>query len=510
MKLKIAVLVTLLIAISPLFLVLFQQPILSTPPSSVKDTVSNPQLSTFARILAVTQGQSVLTLGYSAPTLSANNLNVGDTIGIGTTGVSVGISGPLTLYTVKDIGAGVTNVIELNAGVGQSNAWVGAAVVSTQSAIHTLTFTPTSNFTGGFWQFLFKASNRAGETNADGIPDQQGFDLGQDVGAMTTGIGTRLKAADVACPNFATGVGNTWAYGIGTTVYNGNLYAFITCSLGAGNTNAIGVGYSAVIGRDLTVGSQLINPSPRDPTTGGHIEGTADTYTFYVRHLYSTAAPEEADTVQGKVGLLETVRVSATVDPTLSFIIDTTGIGATACGQTLKANQANVTATAVPFGSLNLNAFNDLAQRLSVTTNAGAYVVTAYESSPLRSVSDTSLGATIPDTNCDPGKLCNVTTYNSWNTDVGSSGESGFGYSLQNVNVGTTIFNFNTLGIGPSWTSKPFGTTANNAQPIMSHPAGTAITQTESAFVCYRATASVSQVVGNYENEVVYTATSTF
>lgn len=502
MRLKISLVLLLLLVLTPVVFIKTQKPLISAPPTNVKDTLDSSQLSYFARILSATQGQSIITVGTTAaPNTTATNLSVGDTLAIGTTGVGVGISGPLTIYTVKDIGLGATNVIQLNAGIGQSNSFVGAAVIATRSAIHTISWTPQTNLSGGFWQFLIKATSNVGETINDGIPDQGGFDLGQDVGGTTVGLGTRLKQADVFCPNFATGVGSTTAYSIGTTALNGSTYHLITCALGAGNTNAIGVGYTATIGRPLTSGSQLINPTANQ---SGHIVGAAETYTFYVRHLNSSSVLDDADTMQGKIAVVEAVRVTATVDPTLTFTIDNTNIGTTACGVALKDGNANTTAASVPFGSLALGTFNNLAQRLSVTTNGTSYVVTVYENMTMRNI---STGTTILDTNCDAGYACTTSTYNNWMTDTT---ESGFGYSIQNTaSVGTTIFNYN-MGVGGSLVAKPFGAGAANSKSIFSHAIGTQITQTETAYVCYRLVAGITQEAGNYENEVIYTATATF
>lgn len=503
MKIRFIIATVLLLVLAPLATSKFHRPLISAPPTSIKDTLDNSQLSYFGRILTATQNQSVITVGFTmAPSTTSNNLTIGDTVGIGTTGAGVGTTGPLTIYTIKDIGLGSTNSIELNTGIGQSNAWVGAAVIATRSAIHTITWIPQSNLIGGFWQFLIKASNNVGETNADGIPDQGGFDLGQDVGATTVGLGTRLKVADVACPNFITGVGTTLASSIGTTLVSGNLYHVITCALGAGATNTIGgtTPYTVTIGRPLATGSQLINPAP---VQGSHTLGTADTHTFYVRHLNSSGVLDEADTAQGKIAVTDTVRVTATVDPTITFSIGTAGLGTTACGVPLKGSNANVTATAVPFGSLSIGVTSDtLAQTLNIITNGNGFVVTTYENRPLTNI---STNTTIPSTDCVSG-TCTITTASDWNVpESGGGAKSEFGYSLQAISAGTsTAF----TSAGSNFTAKPFGIGAANAATVMSYNTTPLITHT--AAVCYRIITQPTQESGNYENEVIYTATATF
>lgn len=459
----------------------------SAPPTDVKDVLSTSQLSYFARLGAGNTANNttiiINTDSGTNPSSTTNNLFVGDTIGIGISG-----STGLTKYVVSDIGN--TAQIQITAGLDSTNAYSDLAVIATRSAIHTLYFTPKTSVAGGAWQFLIKATSRDGEVQNDGIPDQQGFDLGQDVGATTTGVGTRLKNADVSCPWGATASVGT------TTVVNSNYYHVITCDLSAGVTNPIDVGTTLVVGRDLGTGSQLINPAPALSHTEGQANSSADTYIFYVRHLDASDAVISADTAQGRIAVVESVRVTATVDPTITFIIDNTGVGvgSTACGNTaFGSNAANVTATAVPFGSLTLSAFNNLAQRLQATTNAqNGYVVTVYEIEAMKNI---TTGTTIPNTDCDGG--CSYTTEAAWSSDTTNSG---WGYTVQNVSIGTTVFSY------PSY--KAFGVGSAQAQNIITN--ASTPSQTEVAYVCYRLVASTTQEAGNYENHLVYTATATF
>lgn len=463
-------------------------PITSVPPSAVKDTLSSSQLSFFGRLgVGNTINNTTINLivGSSTPSTSTRNLFVGDTISIGVTN-----STNLSTYVISDIAN--TGSIQITTGLGSANAYSGLAVIATHSAIHTISFTPKTNIAGGAWQFLLKASTRAGEVYNDGIPDQQGFDFGQDVGATTTGSGTRLKDADVTCPWGATA-------SVGTTaVVGGNSYIAVLCQLGAGVTNPINVGATITVGRALTGGSQLINPAPALNHTEGKADATADVYTFYIRHLDAGGAVVDPDTASGKIAVVEAVRVTATVDPTLTFIIDNTGVGvgATPCNNSVfGANAANTTATSVAFGSLNLGAFNNLAQRLSCVTNSDSgYSVTVYENAPMRNIITNS---TIPDTNCDSNS-CTYTAGSAWLTDTS---QSGWGYTLQNINA-------STVGIGTTNIYEPFGVGPVQAQPVMSN--STTPTATEQAYVCYRLVASTTQEAGNYENQLIYTATATF
>lgn len=477
-------LLTLLIAIKSTFLA---QPLTSAPPTSVKDVLSTSQLSYFARLgTGNSINDTIIRINVVSgtnPSATTNNLFVGDTLGIGMTN----LGGILTTYTVRDIGN--TAQIEINTGLGSSNAYTGLAVIATRSAIHTVYFTPKTSIAGGAWQFLVKATSRTGEVQNDGIPDQQGFDFGQDIGSTTTGLGTRLKTADVTCPFGSASVGTT-------TVISSNSYHIITCNLDAGVTNPIDVGVTMLVGRDLASGSQLINPAPALSHTEGQANSSADTYVFYIRHLDGSDVVIDADTIQGRIAVVESVRVTATVDPTLTFIIDNTGVGtgSTACSNSaFGANANNTTADSVAFGSLTLGAFNNLAQRLQATTNAkNGYTVTVYQADQMKNI---STGTTLPDGDCDGS--CTTSTAAAWATDTTNSG---WGYTVQNLTIGTTIF------AAPNY--KIFGEGASAAQTLISNTATP--TQTETAYVCYRLVASTTQEAGNYENKLVYTATATF
>jgi len=486
MPLKYKLPLVVLIALGSFLLTIRRHQTESAALSSVKDVLSSSQLSYFAVLgSGNSAGDTIVRINVAsgtAPYSTTSNLSAGDTIGIGITN----LGGILTNYTVKDIGN--TGTIELNSGVGSSNAYFGLPIVATRSAIHTVYFTPVGNYTAGIFQFLIKATSRSGENHQDGIPDQQGFDLGATTPTSgATGLGTRLTASDVVCPLGATaGVGNT-------TTISTSSYHIISCTLGAGVTNQVGVGYTMTIGRDLASGSQLINPSASVNRT---TEGSADTYAYYVRHLDSGSIVR--DITQGRIAVVDAVRVTATVDPSITFAIGTSGIVTNQnnlCGSTMSSAISSVTGTAVPFGSLSLGAFNNLAQHLTCVTNApNGYVVTAYEDRPLTRI---GAGDTIPNTNCDTG-TCTATTTGAWSTDTT---ESGFGYSLQNISVGTSAFSYQQG-------YRPFGVGAANAQTIMSNTSTP--TANETAWICYRLVASTLQKSGDYDNKLVFTATATF
>lgn len=461
---------------------------LSLAPTNVKDTLSTSQLSYFARLgTGNTGGDSAIKIQLSGnPSNTTSNLFIGDTIGIGISGAN-----GLNKYTIKDIGN--TALAQINIGLSAVNAANGLMVVATRSAIHTITFTPQNSALNYKWQFLLKATSRTGELYNDGIPDQQGFDIGSTVAGLgTSGPGTRLNVSDVFCPwgGSVASVGNT-------VVISGNSYHDFTCSFGGGTT-PIGVATTIVIGGSISTSSQLSNPSAAINHVEGQANAAADIYTFYMRHLNDLGAVVDVDTMTGKIAVVESVRVTATIDPTLTFTIDATGLGAgnTACGNTLATNAANTTATSVAFGSLSLGAFNDLAQRISCVTNsANGYAVTVYQTGQMKNVND---GVTIPDTNCDGS--CGVGTTGVWTSD---NTHSEWGYSIQNIGASAVQFDYT-----PVFQATAFGNGPSQAQSVMF--SGNTPQTTERAIMCYRLTASTTQEAGNYEGKLTYTATATF
>lgn len=480
MKRKLLLTLPIFLLIASYFSFLKTADVQSIPPRNVKDVLSNSQFSYYGGLaVGNTAGNTIIKIDVSSsfPSKTSNNLFIGDTI-------SIGLGGSQSTYIVKDIGN--TSTIILNTGISAVAIPAGGSVIATRSAIHTVHFEPTVNATGGFWQFLIKATSTAGEvSSSNGIPDQGGFDLGT------------LDASAVSCPFGATAsVGTTTSVSLGspaTTSY----YHVIQCALGAGVTSAVGTGVTMTIG-DAT--KQLINPSPSHSAAS---EGNADIFNFIVRQL--DASSTVLDQLVGKLAIVESVRVTATVDPTLTFTIDNVGatdVGSTACGAgtTLSSGAAFTTGDQVVFGSIGLGSFNQLAQRLSVITNApNGYVVTVHESGPMRNIGTTDalgLGVSIPDTLCS-GNNCTITSAQPWTTV--SSARSEFGYTMNNVgsSIPFTAGNF-----------KPFGIGSTSAAEIMKRVTNPIIT--ESAYVCYRITATTAQMAGDYEGKVIYTATATF
>lgn len=445
----------------------------SIPSKNVKDVLSSSQFSYYGGVASGNaEGSSILTINTTDfPSRTSNNLFVGDTI-------SVGIGGKQSLYTIRDIGA--TNQILINPALTADAATIGGSIIATRSAIHTVSFEPQSSAVGGAWQVLIKAPSGPVEHASDGIPDQGGFDAHY------------LNNAAVTCPWGATADVGTTIAGGEPGVPDGNYYHVISCNMTGSNPVGTGETGTIIIGNTTNM---LINPSSTH--TDANLEGHANVFNFILRR--TDASNNVIEETPGRIAIVESVRVTATIDPTLSFYIDNVGVtdvSSTACGvgTTLSNGAAFTTGDRVVFGSLELGVHNQLAQRLSCVTNApGGYVVTAYEAGVMKNI---NTDTTIPDTTCN-GTGCTPTTATAW--DGVSSTLSEFGYTVTSLGA-TTAFS------SPNF--KPFGIGYANAQPIMLNTK-TPLT-TESANVCYRITATTTQEAGDYEAKVIYTATATF
>ncbi len=442
--------------------------------TSVKDTLQSSRLSVNARVDATgtTVGSSNVKLKTvaSAPanTISTGNLRAQDSVVIGT--------GTYTIVDIID-----SDEFTVTPVLASGDADDNDPIYLKMRPRHAIQFTTASAVANGYFQILLPAD---ATTPNDGNPDDQGYDFNTTV--------------DVTAPS---DVGSTFDFVAGVATASGatgctspaNYHCFEFHYSGAG---AVGQAFTLYIGN--TNGSN----TPIAPATGtAHTEGTADTYPILVRQFAEGTDPNSAtpiDATSARVAHIEAVRVTATVDPTISFSIAGISSGATRCGV---STDATTTATSVPFGGMALNTFKTLAQDLTVSTNAsGGYVVTSSENDQL------GLGGAttpfIPDTTCDGG-TCTESSAVEWATAT----NNGFGYSLENVDAASIAFEYDTSG--DTFRSKQFAdiTGAETPQTIFS---STTVANAENAYVCYRLSVGATQAAGDYENQITYTATGTF
>ncbi|MDD3002545.1 MAG: hypothetical protein PHS06_01600 [Candidatus Shapirobacteria bacterium] len=461
------------ILVLPIYLTFFANKNKIIAAASLKDQVSNAQLSFFARLSSYS-GSTLKVLNSPvgvAPNRFTTNLGIGDSVAIA---AGVGSS----VFTIKDIGD--TNSMSLSAAIGLTVP--NGYVIATRSGTHTVSFTPIT-FGGATekWQFLIKSSVGGSTPFKDGMPDQDGFDIG---GSNCATAGCLLKSTDVACPSngaaATVNIGNTitlTAADIGDSAFVGT-YNVIECAYSTA-TSKISSPLTWTIG--TANGTQLINPS----SSANRTFGVADVYFYGLRQL--DANGNVIDLSFGKIAVDDSVRVTAIVDPTLSFTI--AGNATMKCAAPTAIAPASSTPTSLNFSSLVLESTaNNLSQLITATTNsAGGYVVQAFEDNPLTMIGTTT---TLPNTTANNTAWPSVTA------------SSGFGFSME---VGVTRAGA-VLGVGDTGKYKAFGVGSGAAVTVLSHNAPSV----DSAYMCYRVSATLQQPAGEYENSISYIATATF
>ncbi len=453
--------------------------------SSVSATSSNSRLSfkgalTTGNTIGSSQVLLKTTTGSYPSTTSAQLLS--DDV------VAIGDTNSLGIYTITSIdSAGVFNITPVLLSGDADN---DDAVISTQSATQTIRFTTANAIANGTFRILIPSeSNNANAS--DGIPDAGQFDFGN-------------VAPTVTCPSNANGVydfvaGTATASAI--TVGSQEYHSYECVYSGTG---AIGSPFDGSTNGAITINS-VINPAPKV----AHSTGAADTYRIIVQHLDSTFAVRDSTSVS--VGVIEAVRVTASVAPQITFQISGIASGVTACGQ---STDVTTTAAAVPLGELSISLFTDAAQALSVSTNAAnGYVVTALANDQMGRNAETCVGDNVGG-DCIPDSRGDTTTMTHAVEDEWvSAAIKGFGYSLDNVNTTglTAPFEWDSTAGGCSgvYCARQFADNENSqtAQTIFSN---STVADTHNLYVCYRAIISATQSAGEYENAITYTATATF
>ena len=450
--------------------------------TSVKDTLQTSRLSWGARVEADGTAEGVSNVQIQAApaaplnSTSTANLHAGDSILINSNSYTVVGIIDADEFTVTPV-------------IVSGDADDGDPIYLEMKPQHVVTFDTSSAVADGFFQVLIPAD---ATTPADGNIDDGGFDF--DTGSID------VVATDTGNYDFVTGVA-TYSGNTGCTA-PANYHCFEAHYSGNGG---IGTSISFTIG-NTTGTNSLIAPGE----ASAHTEATADTYSFIVKNFAASTDPNVAtpiDQTTGKIALIEAVRVSATVDPTITFTIAGVGTGTSTCGATPDISTATGTNAplAVPFGSMTLNTFKDLSHNLTVSTNAsGGYVVTASEDDELGLG-----GATSPAIADTPGD--NTLASDSVSDEWGTATNNGFGYSLENVDAAAINFEYTTAtgNCTGTFCARQFANIAASDSPA-SLFSSTTVANSENAYVCYRLSVGATQQAGDYENQVTYTATGTF
>jgi len=304
--------------------------------TTVKDTLQSSRMSFSGRVAAPTiAGSSHVWIATSASgnytSITTAGLKPGDTLAIGAG----------TSYVIDSIIDADEFTITTTLATGDAD--LNDAIIYKAIPQHVISFVTNSAVNGGFFQVLIPA---AASGSNDNLPDITGFDFN---------TGTAGTASNIGNYTFTTPVAT--ASGTGTCTAPANYHCIEYHYTGTG-----GVGTTITLNIGTTGGANgLIAPAP---SSGGRTAGVADTYSFIVKNFTNGSNPSSdtpTDDASGKIAVVEPVRVTATVDPSISFTIEGTTAG-THCSLT---TNVPTTATAVPFGILTLNTFRTAAQKLT-------------------------------------------------------------------------------------------------------------------------------------------------
>jgi len=471
--------------------------------NNVSVTLSNSRLS-FKGALAA-GNLAGASFGYinttqgAYPSTSSSQLVQGDS-------VSIGEAGSLASYTIASTSA--NNLIYVTPALAAGDADTGDDVISTASSSLTVRLTTVNAIPNGRFRILVPAES-TDALSTDGIPDISRFDGGFNNSAPNI-------AATVTCPNnatatyhFITGVASRSAVTIAGIDYHSFECAY-------SGTGAIGTAFDASANNAFTI-NNLINPAP----ALNHTIGVADTPKVIIQQHNSSFQMVDQTTVA--IGLIEAVKVTATVDPQITFkILPVAGGTGSVCGGT---TTVSTTPNLVPLGELLIGTFTLAAQSLSVSTKAlNGYAVTVIQNDQLGRNGGACTGdpgdttpsdgrtentSCIPDTIGNGGAMSH-TAPATWD----STTFKGFAYTLHDVNTVSGMspaFQFTTTsGNCASGTCyKQFADAENSqaAQPIFS-ASGPA--ENHNLYMCYKAVIGSIQAAGDYENYLTYTATAVF
>jgi hypothetical protein len=449
--------------------------------ATTKDTLQTSRLSFAGRVKSPTTGSSSHVWIYTASTpelysVSTAGLKVGDLLTIGGTNT----------YTIASIIDADEFTLTTNLDPADADDSTDTIVFKSRPQ-QVITFNTASAVANGFFRILIPAAT----SNSDNsIPDSTGFDFSGTVDVVASPSAGYTFSGNAATASGGTGCPANW-----------HCFEYHYAGPGAINTPI-----------SLTIGNTNGSNTPIAPApSAAHTEATADIYSFKVQNFTGGADPATAtplDQTTGKIGIIESVRVTATVDPSITFSITGVASGANPCGSGVP-NQTDIDTTtgvnaplAVPFGTLSLNTFKDAAHLLTVTTNAvNGYIVTAQESDQLGKDGGTT--PFILDTSGDTA-IATETVSDTWDTPAA---HPGFGYTMRSVNLATVPFS-STTGV---FNVRRFPSISDPDSPLVATiMSSNAVADAHTANICYRISVDATQAAGDYENQITYTATASF
>lgn len=380
------------------------------------------------------------------------------------------------------------NTFNLTAGLGGGDITNDMTVYGNQVSTLTVRLTTISALNAGKFRILVPAVADDGTDHNDG-PDSGGFDFGS------------TTPATITCPvtaSYGTFTATETPADTSGVVIDGVYYHSFVCSYDG--LGAVGTAFDGTTEEAFVI-NNLINPSPKN---GTHTMGQADTYSVIVQHLDN--GNTVVDQVLTKIGVVDAVKVSASIAPQITFTIAGTASGQSRCGQT---TDVTTTALTVPFGALTIGAFVDASQRLTVSTNAlNGYAVTVAEDDQVGREANVCAGDGSASLTCVVDASVTGATHTTSADWTDGSTYPGFGYSLASATGSPTVaFLYNESS--RTFSAKQFAD-MQDSEPVQTIFSRTTVAASDAVDVCYRIAPAATNAAGNYENYLVYTASATF
>lgn len=449
-------------------------------------------------------GSTIITLESSGyPSTSPQNLFNGDTVTFDPGGT------PFTETVLSadedDSSFSITNGLD-------SLAADDTGIMVPRTTTLKVRFTTASAVTDGQFKVRVPAGTSTG-SGTDGIPDSDGWDARD---------GT-LSNVTVTCPDSDDTTGD-YTFGASSKTTGGGYHTFTCPYTGAGGIESFdgSDGDTDTNLKEMQI-SGLYNPTPN-----GGTEGEADAYPILIYHE-TTGGGSVVDQSSVSVAVIESVKVTASVQPQITFTIAGVSSGQSVCGYASTSIGTNP--FEVEFGDLLTGAFKTAAQQMTVSTNAGGgYVVTALAGDQLHRAGVTCTGDDAdtdgdgiadPVSGCIPDSVGDGSAMTPSNEDEwANTSTKGFGFTLQGGattgadanNEPTMAFESNAGG-GSCAGSDCHRQFADNqagevAQTLFSN---NDTVSGDLAYVCYQAVIDTQQEAGSdYETDITYRATATF
>jgi hypothetical protein len=391
--------------------------------------------------------------------------------------VTIGSGGDAVTYDVTDIVS--QSQFTIDGALTVNNSAEDTIVYNVQGSTLVVKFTTVNAVANGSFRVFLPA---AGSNANDGIPDGGTFDFGAGTPTVT-------------CAN------------------SGGTYAFTPSSVHSANSPSLAGHHEYIcsytgaggVGNEITITINfVINPAPRIESTSAHVSGEADAYNVIMQHKDNSGFTLDSTTVQ--VGVIEAVRVTASVAPQLTFTIQGINAIETKCGV---ATSVQTFADRVPIGELFIPEFINAAQKMLVSTNAvEGYTVTLVANSQLGRNGDQCVGGDSTDLNkCIPhagvGSMTSTVQQTWTNTN-----NKGFAYSLQDNTGGLAEFTWGTTP-GTHFSARHFSDAADAGNPVVIFDS-LGVADNNDVDICYRAVINPIQAAGNYEATLRFTATAKF